>query len=65
MPSSEKKQPPSLEETIARRGNVERRIMAAVAHLPVEQQLSTVMSWVSIDDLENAAITICYDPDAL
>jgi hypothetical protein len=38
--------------------------MQAVAHLPVEQQLSTVMSWVSIDDLENAAITICYDPDA-
>ena len=49
----------SLAEMLERRAKVERRIVTALAHLPPEQQLAVVMSWVSVEALELAAETIC------
>lgn len=50
-----------LHATLARRDKVHRRIMKALDHYDKEQAMNTVMMWMSIEDLENAAKTICKD----
>lgn len=51
----------TLDEIIKRRAVVENKIKQALAHISVSEQLSVVMAWISIDDLEAMAKTICKD----
>jgi hypothetical protein len=46
-----------------RRDRVCRRIIKALEHWPREQAMACIMSWIPIDDLEEAAVTICKDLD--
>jgi CHAD domain-containing protein len=52
-----------LQTTMERRNKVEVRIIKALEHWPRERAMSCIMSWMSIDDLEEAAKTICKDLD--
>ncbi len=53
----------TLHETLDRRNKVHVRIIKALERWPREQAMSCIMSWMSIDDLEEAAETICKDMD--
>lgn len=51
----------SLNETLARRNKVHERIIKALEHWPRDRAMSCIMMWLSIDELEEAAKTICKD----
>lgn len=48
----------SLDTVLARRNAVTEKVIAALAHLPRERAIATVMSWIMITDLEEAAPTL-------
>lgn len=60
---SEKSTFGSLTETMDRRNKVHLRIIKALERWPRDQAMSCIMMWMSIDDLEEAAKTICKDLD--
>lgn len=46
---------------MARRNKVHERIISALEHWPRDRAMSCIMTWLSIDELEEAAKTICKD----
>jgi len=43
---------PSFMSTLKRRNDLVQRLMKCINHLPHEQQLVIITSWMSLDDLE-------------
>lgn len=53
-------------DVLERRNRVHERIIKALAHWPRDQDMSCIMMWMNLDELEEAAETICKDlPDEI
>lgn len=55
----------SLSDISKHRSKVQERIVASLAHYPREQAMHIILSWFSIESLEDAAPTLSGDPSIL